>query len=103
MPPDQPNELVVTNVYATSVQVSWFVARTAYGSEAYYVQYGLTPSNFDMQSEIIRSASYQENLTYSINLDNLLPFTTYYYRVTASNIVGTSFSDVANFTTSKSL
>lgn len=98
-PPAQPTNLVVS-VYSTSVRVTWYIPQVRFGFETYYIQYGLSMEALDMQSRTIIGGP-EENATYSITLENLLPLTTYYYRVQATNIVGSTPSNVDMFTTRK--
>ena len=90
----------MVNVYSTSAQVTWYIAQVRFGFETYYVEYGPSMDALDMQSQTIIGGP-EENATYSVTLENLLPLTTYYYRVRATNIVGSTPSDVDMFTTRK--
>lgn len=100
VPPAQPTNLLVVNVYSTSARVTWYIPQVRFGFETYYVEYGLSMDALDMQSQTIIGGP-DNNSTYSVTLENLLPLTTYYYRVQATNVVGSTPSDVNMFTTRK--
>ena len=73
----------------------------AYTPETYVVQYG-TSSDFlrnrsdELQGQMDFTA---KNKMYSIQLNDLIPDTTYYYKVVSNNTHGSTSSIVQNFTT----
>lgn len=103
VPPLQPTNLIVSNVYSTSAQLNWTISRVTFGFETYFVRYGLSSEVLDMESDIqiVTLDSSVENATYSITIENLQPFTTYYYNIAATNVVGETVSDIDSFTTGK--
>lgn len=62
------------------------------------VRYGLTSGN--LSSQVVgNSASGTTDTPSTVNIPSLLPNTTYYYQVEATNSVGTTMSTIGNFTT----
>ena len=101
VPPVQPTNLIASVVYSTSAQVTWTILKVVFGFETYYVSYGLTPDNLDVYSDTLDGSPSVQSATYSVILENLQPLTTYYYRVTATNLAGDTLSEIESFTTRK--
>ena len=85
----------------TSVTVQWIVTMVAYTPETYVVQYGTSSDSLRNRSDELPgqmdfTARDQE---YSVQLNELIPNTTYYYKVIAKNTRGSTSSIVGNFTT----
>ena len=85
----------------TSVTVQWIVTMVAYTPETYVVQYGTSSDSLRNRSDELPgkmdfTARDQE---YSVQLNELIPNTTYYYKVIAKNTQGSTSSIVGNFTT----
>ena len=55
-----------------------------------------------MQTQEIAGRT-EENSTYGFLLNNLLPMTNYYYQVISTNMAGSTVSNVAIFTTCKTI
>ena len=88
-------------ITATSVTVQWIVTMVAYTPETYVVQYG-TSSDFlrNRSDELPGKMDFTaRNQMYSIQLNELIPSTTYYYKVVAKNTYGSTSSIVGNFMT----
>ena len=82
-----------------SVLISWIVPSIVNGTETYAVQYGA-----DMTLPNSRMVNGSMDLTainqiFTVNITNLIPFTTYYYTITAMNSEGNTPTSVMNFTT----
>ena len=95
--------LSADNINRTRADISWVVPSFTYGRETYVVQYGFNQDALTMTTDTIFSGL-DTLLTYqlfSVTIKDLQPFTQYYYRVLATNILTTTTSDVATFTTRK--
>ena len=82
-----------------SVLISWIVPSIVNGTETYTVQYGA-----DMTLPNSRMVNGSMDLTvinemFTVNITGLIPFTTYYYTITANNSVNATVTPVMNFTT----
>lgn len=98
-----PIYLSATNINRTTAYITWVVPRFTYGTETYIVQYGVSSDALDMETDIVFSGldSSLTNQIFSVALNDLQPFTTYYFRVLSTNILTTTNSDTAAFTTSE--
>jgi hypothetical protein len=100
-PPEMPTDLSAVNINRTTADITWVVPSFTYGREAYTVRYGASLDSLSMETEIIPSGL-ETSLTYqsfSVTLKDLQPFTQYYFRVLATNILTTTSSDAVAFTT----
>ena len=98
-----PTDLSAGNINRTTADITWVVPSFTYGREAYTVRYGASLDSLSMETEIIPSGL-ETSLTYqsfSVTLKDLQPFTQYYFRVLATNILTTTSSDAVAFTTCK--
>ena len=84
-----------------SVLISWIVPSIVNGTETYTVQYGadMTLPNSRMVNGSTNLSAINEMFT--VNITGLIPFTTYYYTITANNSVGNVTTSVMNFTTNE--
>ena len=86
-----------SNITTTSAQLNGSV--NANGAETtYYYLYGTSRSSLNNKttSRTISKTSHSE---YPQTISNLLPGTTYYFRMYASNSEGSNYGDILNFTT----
>ena len=97
--------LMAVNINRTTADISWVAPRYTYGTETYVVQYGVDADALDMETETAFSGldASKTNQQFSVMLKGLQPFTVYYYRVLATNILTTTTSDTDVFTTSRLL
>ena len=84
-----------------SVNISWIVINVTFGTEVYSVQYGTEMTMLLSISEVVEGNTDTSiiNEMFSVNITGLIPFTTYYYIVTATNTIGSANTSVMNFTT----
>ena len=71
--------------------------------EQYVVHYGTDNVTFTSTTEVIRGNSDLNKLKelFSVYIDGLTPFTTYYYIISANNTVGPTNTTVMNFMTNE--
>ena len=82
---------------ATSLTLSFVIPYLVHGTEEYAVFYGLTNiPDMTTETTTITSADFTE---FSITINNLLPGTTYYMQLSATNDIGVSVSGVFSATT----
>lgn len=98
-----PTNLTVTNVDRTTADISWVVQSYAFGTETYIVQYGLADDALNMETDLVFSGLDLSvtDQQFSVKLEDLQPFTQYYFRVVATNILTSTGSDVETLQTSK--
>ena len=84
-----------------SVNISWIVKNVTFGTEVYSVQYGTEMTMLLSISEVVEGNTDTSviNEVFSVNITGLIPFTTYYYIVSATNTIGSTNTSVMNFTT----
>ena len=84
-----------------SVNISWIIINVIFGTEVYSVQYGTEMTMLLSISEVVEGNTDTSviNEVFSVNITGLIPFTTYYYIVTATNTIGSTNTAVMNFTT----
>ena len=101
-PPEVPVSLMASSINRTTADVSWVITMYVYGRETYVVRYGTNPDVLDMETEIVFGGldTSETDQFFSVSLERLQPYTTYYFSVLATNILATTTSDVASFTTS---
>ena len=86
-----PTQVTVTDITGTTATIEWQVSSPiAYTPQIYVVEYGSDENNLDLSSEVVQS--------WSVQLHDLMPFTTYYIRVISMNSVGNTSSEVSDFT-----
>ena len=98
-----PIDLSAVNINRTMADITWVVPSVMYGRETYIVRYGVSLDSLSTETETIPSGL-DTSLTYqsfSVTLKGLQPFTQYYFRVLATNILATTSSDAVAFTTRK--
>ncbi|XP_065904693.1 phosphatidylinositol phosphatase PTPRQ-like isoform X2 [Dysidea avara] len=90
---------VTTTPY--SVNISWVVPTIVFDQETYTVQYGTDMAMLQSTSELVQGSSIRSvtNGNFSVNITGLIPFTRYYYVITATNSVGNTSTAMLNFTT----
>jgi hypothetical protein len=80
---------------ASTVTVNYTLT-TANGSATSLIKYGLSDTTLNSQ---ITGFSTNTTATNGVTINGLLPSTTYYYQIEATNIDGTTSSSIENFTT----
>ena len=99
--PAQPTNVTVANVSSSSAIIQWTVALISYSPEQYTIRYGLALNILNQTGTTVngnRNVSVV-NETHVLVVDNLLPETTYYFRVIARNAFGSTQSEIGTFTT----
>lgn len=101
VPPRTPIDVTVTEITATSANISWTIPEILYDEEIYYVQYGLQNTTLNQISSVISSGSDLDitNAMYTITLQDLHPYYTYYFVVTAMNSIAPKSTELLWFTT----
>ena len=92
----------VTNVITTprSANISWIVQIIVNDTETYTVLYGTDAMTLSNSRVIMGNTDLSIiNEMFTVNISGLLPFTTYYYIISANNSVGTTNTSVMNFIT----
>ena len=85
-----------------SVVISWVILHIILDKETYIVQYS-TDMSLQNSSEVVieNNNEFAINQKFSINITGLIPFTTYYYIIKASNSAGNTYTDIMTFTTNQ--
>lgn len=95
-----PTDVTVQGVTRDSANISWIISRVVIIREIYYIMYGLNISNLDMYSDELNSQTLNlTNQSYSVVLENLNSYSTYYYQVVSENDFSLSTTEVYSFTT----
>jgi len=85
---------VVTNIVTTpySANISWIVRSIVNDTETYTVLYGNDTMRLTSSSEVVigNANSSTINEMFTVNISGLMPFTTYYFIISANNTVGYS-------------
>ena len=99
-----PIEFVMTEVITApySAMISWMTPYIVMDKETYTVQYS-TDSSLQNTSEVVIKANngFTTNQEFSVNITELIPFTTYYYMIQANNSAGNTYTDTMTFTTNQ--
>ena len=99
-----PIEFVMTEVITApySAMISWMTPYIVMDKETYTVQYS-TDSSLQNTSEVVIKANngFTTNQEFSVNITELIPFTTYYYMIQANNSAGNTNTDTMTFTTNQ--
>ena len=98
-----PVNLTVTNVDRKTADILWVVPNYAFGTETYIVQYGLMDDALNMETDLVFSGLDLSvtDQQFWVTIEDLQPFTQYYFRVVATNILTSTSSDIETFKTSK--
>ena len=97
-----PDNAAAIDVLDNRGTIQWTVPSIAYTPETYVVEYGTSQDSLDLTSDSQHSGPdiTVTDVTYSVQLFNLEPATTYHYRVVATNTVDRSTAnDVQSFMT----
>ena len=86
---------VITTPY--SVNVSWMTTSIVHDTERYTVYYGTDSMTLVNSTERLGPTNMPD--TYTVNISGLMPFTTYYYIVSAVNSEGSTNISVMTFMT----
>lgn len=99
--PLQPIDIVHTTLSSEVAVVQWLVPEVVYTPETYTVTYGTDRTMLNYTSEVISGSSdiTAVNQVYSTTLRNLQSNTRYYYRVVATNSIGTNSSVIRDLMT----
>ena len=88
---------VITTPY--SVNISWIAASIVHDAETYRVYYGTDSIALVNSTERLEPTNVPD--TYTVNISGLVPFTTYYYIVSANNSLGFTNTSVTTFRTNE--
>ena len=99
--PVQPANVTVTDVSSSSAAIQWTVRLITYTPEEYMIHYGLSQDMLHLTSTTVQgnmnvSVVYE---THSLIVNDLLPETTYHFRVVARNAFGSARSGIGTFAT----
>ena len=99
--PAIPGFVEAISIDETRATIQWTVSSIAYTPETYVVEYGTSQDSLGLTSGSQHSGPdiTVTNVTYSVQLSNLEPATTYHYRVVATNTAGTNTSFIKTFMT----
>ena len=91
----------VTDSSGSSATIQWMVSSIAYTPETYVVRYGTSLDDLNMTSGALYSGPNVRMVSriYSIELSDLQPSTTYFYRVVTYNLFDQTASGVRTFLT----
>ena len=85
-----------------SAELSWVVLHIILDKETYTVKYSTDMSLQNSREVVIENDDeFSINQKFSVNITGLVPFTTYYYIIQANNSVGSTYTDIMNFTTNQ--
>ena len=99
----EPLEPVVIEPLVTtpfSAVVSWIVRSIVNDTETYTVRYGTDMNT--LSRSVVRMGNTDLstiNERFTVNIIGLMPFTKYYYNISAENTVGITETSIFNFTT----
>ncbi len=91
-----------TNVLNTSATLNALVNPQGF-STSYYFSYGTDPANLAINTSTKDAGSGSFNVSISEDISGLTANTIYYYKVTATNVNGTTVSDTRNLFTNNSI
>jgi len=97
-----PDNVAAIDVLDNRATIQWTVPSIAYTPETYVVEYGTSQDSLGLTSGSQHSGPdiTATDVTYSVQLSNLEPATTYHYRVVATNTADTeNDSHTYTFTT----
>ena len=98
--PVVPTDVAVEDIAGDFANISWIISRVAIIRESYYIMYGLNSSNLNMYSDEQSSQDLSfTNQSYTVVLENLNGYSTYYYQVVSENDFSSSTTEVYSFTT----
>ena len=99
--PAQPIDTVHTTLSSELAVIQWLVPVVAYTPETYTVSYGTDPTMLNYTSEVIVGSTDVTaiNQVHLVTLRNLQSNTRYYYRVVATNTIGTNSSVIRELLT----
>lgn len=102
--PRLPEDVQVLDTTHFGVKIQWRIPSIAFSAETYTLFYGETEDNLTLtagEPQFSGTNLAVENQIYSVNLINLSPGTTYYYRIRLENTYGPIMTTVAQFNTRK--
>lgn len=96
-----PIDVAHTALSFEQAEIQWLVPSIVYTPENYTVVYGTDENMLNYTSSVIVGSNdvTATNQIHNVTLSELQPSTTYYYTVTARNIVGENRSNVRSVTT----
>ena len=100
--PRLPREISVIDDTGLSVTITWLIPYIASSPETYTILYGTSPDNLNLFT--VASSGPDTTITnqmYSRSLPSLDYITTYYFKITVSNDIGTVSTEVLSFTTAE--
>ena len=100
--PRLPRDISVIENTGLSVTITWLIPYIASTPETYTISYGANPDNLNL----FTAASNGTNTSlvdqmYSRSLPGLAYITTYYFKITVTNDVGSVSTEVFTFTTAE--
>ena len=101
MPPGALGSVRAGDLTADRAIIRWTVPSIAYTPETYRVLYGTVEDTLDKSSGVEMGGTNiaAVDTSFSVTLSNLQAVTTYYYKVVATNTIGSTESSVETFTT----
>ena len=102
IPPLKFLTIDVITITPYSAEISWVTPYIILDRETFSVQYS-TDVSLENASEVVIEASNELifNQKFTVNITELIPFTTYYYIIQANNSAGNTITDVMTFTTNQ--
>lgn len=100
MPPTAPVLTYVSKNAAHTTATLSYTINSASGTATSVIKYGLSDTNLNNQANGFTASG---TVTGNVTLEELLPGTTYYYSVEATNAIGTTVGATDSFTTSAQL
>ena len=99
--PNPVTNITLFSVTDISVLLQFVVTSLVFTPETYRMQYGLQSDNLDMTSPVTANLNDFDitNIQLIVGTAGLVPNTIYYYRIQATNTVGTTSSAVSSMTT----
>ena len=100
--PRLPRDITVTDNTGTSVTITWLIPYIASTPETYSIQYGTSADNLNLA--IFATSGSDTSIidqVYSRTISALSYVTTYYFRMSVTNDIGTVTTETLSFTTAE--
>lgn len=88
----------VNGITFGSATINYFISPNTNTTVSYYVEYGTAPDQLTQRTDVAEITVSQQ-FTTGTSIYGLTEQTLYYYRVVASSVNGTGYSDIGTFTT----
>lgn len=89
--PNDPHSVRIAAMQSDTILVTWNSSVVVYGPESYVVRYGTSMADLNLSSDTL--------MVTHVLLTGLLENTEYFFRVEATNSIGTAASTISTFTT----